>query len=161
MADITRYEARVARVLGEVGEIRTAVHAMREEGGAFLEEVAAFLDREALLLDRANEADGAIELAWQAYTRERRNYVPTSVRSALLIARAFASNHPGDVGPGWPSLSAALQRQADRRPPAAGPHRSAGRRRPVAAPLALHRTALEQSATLADAGPAERKAHRV
>ncbi|GAA2881860.1 hypothetical protein GCM10010517_44960 [Streptosporangium fragile] len=31
----------------------------------------------------------------------------------------------------------------------------------IAAPLALHRAALEQSAALADAGPAEHKAHRV
>ncbi|MFI6801165.1 hypothetical protein [Streptosporangium canum] len=90
-AEITRYEARVARVRGEVGEIRTAVRAMREEGGAFL-------DREALLLDRANEADGPVDLAWPTGTRERRDYVPTSARSALLIARAFSRTHPADTG---------------------------------------------------------------
>ncbi|MEU7748081.1 hypothetical protein [Nonomuraea sp. NPDC049158] len=85
VADITRYEAQVAHVRGEIGEIRTAV---------------SFLDREALLLDRANEADGAVEPAWQADTQERRDYVPTSARSALLIARAFTSSHPRDAGRG-------------------------------------------------------------
>ncbi|MGW0192497.1 hypothetical protein [Nonomuraea sp. NPDC003201] len=85
-AEITRYEARVVRVRGEIGEIRTAVRTMREEGGAFLEEAAAFLGPEALLLNRANEADGPVDLAWQADTLERRDYVPTGTRSAVLIA---------------------------------------------------------------------------
>ncbi|MFG1711193.1 hypothetical protein ACFLIM_49390 [Nonomuraea sp. M3C6] len=53
-----------------------------------------------MLLDRANEADGAVELAWQPDTRERRDYVPTSARNALLIARAFTSTHSRDAGRG-------------------------------------------------------------
>ncbi|GLX00054.1 hypothetical protein [Microtetraspora sp. NBRC 16547] len=67
-AEITRYEARVAHVRGEVGEIRTAV--------------------------RANEAGGPVVLAWQADTRERRDYVPTNACSA----RAFTRTHPADTG---------------------------------------------------------------
>ncbi|MFI7643319.1 hypothetical protein [Nonomuraea sp. NPDC049400] len=98
--DITRYDERVARVRAEVVEIRAAAPAMREQGGAFLEETAAFLDREALHLERANEADGAVELAWQNDTRERSDYVPTSARSALLIARAFSGTRSGDAGRG-------------------------------------------------------------
>ncbi|MFI9064224.1 hypothetical protein ACIGQE_20465 [Streptomyces sp. NPDC053429] len=93
-ADIVQYEVRVARVRGEVAEIRTAVYDLCEEGGAFLEEVAAFLDREALQLERAEEAgSGSAEPAEQEDTQERDGLVPTAARRTLLIARAFTGAH--------------------------------------------------------------------
>jgi hypothetical protein len=94
VSDLVRYELRLR---AEVAEIRSAVAAMRVQGGTFLEEVADFLDREALQLERVNEADGDND------TRERDGYVPTTARRALLIARAFTSTHPalsGEAGPG-------------------------------------------------------------
>ncbi len=89
-----RYEARVARVRGEVGEMRAAA------GGPFLEEVAAFCDRAALELEHANDAPGGVELDAETDTRQRDGYVPTVAGRALLIARAWTSTHFADAGRG-------------------------------------------------------------
>ncbi|MEU6787368.1 hypothetical protein ABZ912_49965 [Nonomuraea angiospora] len=62
ISDLVRYEQRLARIRDEVAEIRSAVEAMRVQGGAFLNEVTDFLDREAPQLERVNEADGPVEL---------------------------------------------------------------------------------------------------
>jgi hypothetical protein len=96
VSDLVRYELRLTRLRAEVAEIRSAVAAMRVQGGAFL-------DREALQLERVNEADGGVEIDGDNDTRERDGYVPTTARRALLIARAFTSTHPalsGEAGPG-------------------------------------------------------------
>ncbi|MEU7067274.1 hypothetical protein [Streptomyces sp. NPDC046161] len=91
-ADIVQYEVRVARVRGEVAEIRTAVYDMCEEGGAFLEEVAAFLDREACNWSGPTRRTAA-RLSEQEDTQERDALVPTAARRTLMIARAFTGTH--------------------------------------------------------------------
>lgn len=50
--------------------------------------------------ERTNEADGTVDLDWKDDTRKRDGYVPTSARSALLIARAFIQQADKAAGAG-------------------------------------------------------------
>ncbi|MER6844873.1 hypothetical protein [Streptomyces platensis] len=87
--EVTHHEARVARISGEVAEIRSAAQQMRDQSNPFHTEVADFPTAEALMLERANSAT---LLSRDDDTQERAGMFPTVARRALLIARAYTTS---------------------------------------------------------------------
>ncbi|WP_125264858.1 hypothetical protein [Streptomyces alboflavus] len=98
--EIARAEGTAARVRREVGEIRAAADELAS-GTSFEAAVAVFLNAEATVLERnGGTVHQAAHLASHQDTRDQDGMLPTSARSALLVARAHLGSARASNGPG-------------------------------------------------------------
>lgn len=93
--EIDRAEGIAARIRREVAEIRAAAEALATRG-PFETAVADFLTVQATMLERAGSTpQRADSMRPDEDTREDSDMFPTAARSALLIARGWASQAEG------------------------------------------------------------------
>jgi len=90
--------SRYKRVVGEVAEIREAAELMTHSGDPFHQATSVFLTVQARLLDNENESCLGTELPWHNDTAETSGMLPSAARSALLIARAYLTEHRASSG---------------------------------------------------------------